>query len=153
MKGVVLAGGTGSRLNPITRVTNKHLLPVYDKPMVYHLIQTLVNAGSSGLNHRLSEVAESISKIIPAVEVESVENEDRRNYRVSFDKIHARLAFLCERSLEQEIREMADKVRTSPEEDFSAEIFNNQAMTRVYVKNANSVRSSMRTLETLARGE
>ena len=45
MRGVVLAGGTGSRLNPLTRVTNKHLLPVYDKPMVYFPIQTLVNAG------------------------------------------------------------------------------------------------------------
>ena len=45
MKGVVLAGGTGSRLHPITRVTNKHLLPVYDKPMVFYPIQTLVNAG------------------------------------------------------------------------------------------------------------
>lgn len=45
MKGVVLAGGTGSRLSPLTRVTNKHLLPVFDKPMVYYPIQTLVNAG------------------------------------------------------------------------------------------------------------
>jgi len=45
MKGVVLAGGTGSRLNPLTKVTNKHLLPVYDRPMVYYPIQTLVNAG------------------------------------------------------------------------------------------------------------
>ena len=45
MKGVVLAGGTGSRLFPITRVTNRHLLPVYDKPMVYYPIRTLVNAG------------------------------------------------------------------------------------------------------------
>lgn len=45
MKGVVLAGGTGSRLNPLTRVTNKHLLPVYDRPMVNYPIQTLVNAG------------------------------------------------------------------------------------------------------------
>jgi glucose-1-phosphate thymidylyltransferase len=40
-----VAGGTGSRLNPLTRVTNKHLLPVYNKPMVYFPIQTLVNAG------------------------------------------------------------------------------------------------------------
>ena len=45
MKGVVLAGGLGSRLDPLTRVTNKHLLPVYDKPMVYYPIQALVNAG------------------------------------------------------------------------------------------------------------
>lgn len=45
MKGVVLAGGTGSRLFPLTRVTNKHLLPIYDKPMIFYPIQTLVNAG------------------------------------------------------------------------------------------------------------
>ncbi len=45
MKGVVLAGGTGSRLDPLTRVTNKHLLPIFNKPMVYYPIQTLVNAG------------------------------------------------------------------------------------------------------------
>ena len=45
MKGVVLAGGTGSRLYPLTRVTNKHLLPVYDKPMLYYPVQTLVDAG------------------------------------------------------------------------------------------------------------
>jgi len=44
MKGVVLAGGKGSRLYPLTRVTNKHLLPVYDRPMVYYPIQTLVDA-------------------------------------------------------------------------------------------------------------
>src|ERR1700686_4475038 len=45
MGGVVLGGGGGSRLNPLTRVTNKHLLPIFDKPMVYYPIQTLVNAG------------------------------------------------------------------------------------------------------------
>ena len=45
MKGVVLAGGLGSRLLPLTKVTNKHLLPVYNKPMIYYPIQTLVNAG------------------------------------------------------------------------------------------------------------
>jgi len=45
MKGVVLAGGTGSRLFPLTKIANKHLLPIYDKPMIYYPIQTLVNAG------------------------------------------------------------------------------------------------------------
>lgn len=45
MKGVVLAGGLGTRLYPLTHVTNKHLLPVYDKPMIFYPIETLVKAG------------------------------------------------------------------------------------------------------------
>ena len=45
MKGVILAGGTGSRLHPLTKVTNKHLLPVGDKPMIYHSVEKLIEAG------------------------------------------------------------------------------------------------------------
>ncbi len=45
MKGVILAGGLGTRLRPLTSITNKHLLPVYDRPMIYYPIQTLVEAG------------------------------------------------------------------------------------------------------------
>ena len=45
MKGIVLAGGLGTRLDPLTRITNKHLLPVYNRPMIYYPIQTLVDAG------------------------------------------------------------------------------------------------------------
>lgn len=45
MKGIILAGGLGTRLHPLTRITNKHLLPVYDKPMIFYSIEMLVNAG------------------------------------------------------------------------------------------------------------
>ena len=49
MKGVILAGGKGTRLHPLTRITNKHLLPIYDRPMVTYAIEALVNAGIAEL--------------------------------------------------------------------------------------------------------
>lgn len=49
MKGVILAGGLGTRLRPLTKITNKHLLPVYDRPMIFYPIQTLVDAGMQEL--------------------------------------------------------------------------------------------------------
>jgi glucose-1-phosphate thymidylyltransferase len=49
IKGVILAGGTGSRLHPLTRITNKHLLPIYDRPMVTYAIEALVKAGVTEL--------------------------------------------------------------------------------------------------------
>src|SRR2546423_5131380 len=49
LKGVILAGGTGSRLHPLTLITNKHLLPIYDRPMVTYAIEALVKAGVTEL--------------------------------------------------------------------------------------------------------
>jgi glucose-1-phosphate thymidylyltransferase len=65
VKGVILAGGTGSRLHPLTRITNKHLLPIYDRPMVTYAIETLVSAGVIdrllyAYQHRPGGIAEAI---------------------------------------------------------------------------------------------
>jgi len=49
MKGVILAGGLGTRLHPLTKITNKHLLPIYDRPMIYYPIETLVRASISDI--------------------------------------------------------------------------------------------------------
>ena len=54
MKGIVLAGGLGSRLKPLTKVTNKHLLPVHNQPMIYYPIQTLINATKNSLRNTLT---------------------------------------------------------------------------------------------------
>lgn len=111
------------------------------------------NAGCYLLNHRLTEIAEEIATIVPTVEVEHIENEDRRNYRVSFDKIHTRLGFACQLTLREGIQEIADMVRASEIHDFSADMFNNRAMVRTYAKSNDSARSSIRLLESLAKSE
>ena len=60
MKGVILAGGLGTRLFPLTKITNKHLLPVYDRPMIYYPIESLVRAGIEAVPHGQIEAAASL---------------------------------------------------------------------------------------------
>jgi len=112
----------------------------------------IFNAGAYGLNYQLSALAEIISGLVPNVEVERVENQDRRNYRVSFDKVHTRLDFTCQFSLEDGIAELVSLLRTEVIEDFSAGIYNNRATVKEFGATPDAKRSSIRTLETLARG-
>jgi nucleoside-diphosphate-sugar epimerase len=66
----------------------------------------IFNVGDSRLNHTLSEIAEKVQMAFPDTQIENVENSDRRNYRVSFEKIHRELGFQCTTTLDEGIREM-----------------------------------------------
>ena len=110
----------------------------------------IFNIGCYNSNHRLAELADKISRIVPTVDVEHVENEDRRNYRAAFDKVHSRIGFVCHRSLEEGIREIYDAVHDGIE-DITAEQFNNRARVKVYATTEGASQSSLRRLEALAR--
>jgi nucleoside-diphosphate-sugar epimerase len=113
----------------------------------------IFNAGSHRLNFRLSELAEKITQNIPTVDVERIDNDDKRDYKVSFDKIHSFLRFECERSLEDGIREIAEMLRTEEIGDFTSEMFNNHEMIKSCAETPLVGQSSIRLLEMLARPE
>jgi nucleoside-diphosphate-sugar epimerase len=113
----------------------------------------IFNIGCYDSNHRLAELAEKIARIVPAVEVEHIENEDRRNYRAAFDKVHTRLGFRCHRTLEDGIGEIYEAVRGDAIEDIAAERFHNRARVSVYAKTDHAGHSSIRLLEALARAD
>lgn len=77
MKGVILAGGKGSRLQPTTRVVNKHVIPIYDQPMIYSPLNTLINAGVDEI--LVISNAEHIGKYI-----ELFENDENNKFDVDF---------------------------------------------------------------------
>lgn len=77
MKGVILAGGTGSRLRPMTRVMNKHVIPIYDQPMIFYPVNTLIEAGINEI--LVISNAEHIGKYI-----ELLENEDKNKFDADF---------------------------------------------------------------------
>jgi len=81
------------------------IIKVLDAPLSV-VSGEIFNVGDSRLNYTLGEVAETIRKVFPNTRVEHIENSDRRNYRVNFDKIHYRLGFRCRYNLEDGIQEI-----------------------------------------------
>ena len=111
----------------------------------------IFNVGDYELNHQLREISEKVANFVPHVETNHVDNGDKRNYRVSFDKIHSRLGFRCEKSVDDGIAEMHQWIKATNLTDLSAVQFNNQAMTRVFAETPDAQRSTFRVLEALAR--
>jgi nucleoside-diphosphate-sugar epimerase len=84
------------------------------------------NLGDSRLNYTLSQVAEKIRKIVPGTRVENIENSDRRNYRVSFDKIRIQVGYTCQLDLEDGIRELKHVFEEGAILDYTEPQYNNQ---------------------------
>ena len=85
----------------------------------------IFNVGSYQLNYSLGQVAEKIRESIPSVEIEYKENPDMRNYRVSFDKIHSYLGFVCQTGLEEGIEEIRKTVASGLVKDYRDKVFSN----------------------------
>ena len=77
------------------------------------------NVGSAELNLQIDELGAAVSRVIPGMEIEALESEDRRNYRVTFDKIHERLGFGCWRTLRYGIQEIYGAIRAGLITDFT----------------------------------
>jgi nucleoside-diphosphate-sugar epimerase len=110
----------------------------------------ILNVGDYDLNFTLTEVSEKISRIISGLEIEHLDNPDRRNYHASFDKIHRHFGFVCEKTLEDGIEEIYAAIQSAKIHDFTAAEFNNVAVTKVFVQTPSAEHSSMRALAALA---
>jgi nucleoside-diphosphate-sugar epimerase len=109
------------------------------------------NAGAGHLNLRIHEVASAIARVLPAVQCENVESEDRRNYRVSFEKIERMLGFTAQGTLEFGIEEICAAIRSGMIPDFTADQFNNQTAVRAFAAAANGHASPLQQLAALSR--
>jgi nucleoside-diphosphate-sugar epimerase len=111
----------------------------------------IFNVGDYTLNLRLTDLSQKIAETVPAVDIQYVDNGDRRNYRASFDKIHTRLGFRCQHSLDFGIQEMYEAIRSEQIPDFTADNFNNHVVTRAFAQSAGAEQSSLRVLASLAQ--
>jgi hypothetical protein len=86
------------------------------------------------LNLQIGELGRVVAQVIPQVEIERLQTEDRRNYRVTFDKIRERLGFECWKTMESGIREIYGAIRAGLITDFTTAQFNNQFALRALVR-------------------
>ncbi|MFB3916886.1 MAG: NAD-dependent epimerase/dehydratase family protein [Terriglobales bacterium] len=111
----------------------------------------IFNVGDYEFNYRLNDISEKVKKLVPFTEIEHVENGDRRNYRVSFDKIHSRLGFRCERTVDEGMAEVYEWVKNNNVTDLAAAQFNNLTMMRAFIQTDQAQKSPLRVLATLSK--
>jgi nucleoside-diphosphate-sugar epimerase len=114
----------------------------------------IFNVGSPSLNLSIADLGQAVARAIPNTEIVRIQNDDRRNYRVSFAKIERSLAFQCEKTLQSGIDEICEAIRSGAIDDFTTGEFNNQtAMRALAAKAGSSQPSSLRQLAALSRVE
>jgi nucleoside-diphosphate-sugar epimerase len=92
------------------------------------------NVGAAELNLQIAELGSVVAQVIPQVEIETVQTDDQRNYRVTFDKIRERLGFDCWKTVENGTREIYGAIRAGLITDFTTAQFNNQFALRALVR-------------------
>jgi nucleoside-diphosphate-sugar epimerase len=113
----------------------------------------IFNVGSSSLNLQIEQLGAVIARVVPGTEIVRVENADRRNYRVSFEKIEKVFNFQCERTLESGIEEIYAAIQSGVIGDFTIEQFNNQTAMRTMAAAAGGTLAPMGQLSMLERAE
>jgi nucleoside-diphosphate-sugar epimerase len=113
----------------------------------------IFNVGSSALNLQIGQLGEAIARVVPNTEIVRIENADRRNYRVSFEKIERVLGFRCERSLESGIEEIYAAISSGLIADFTTDQFNNQTAMRTMAAAAGGQLAPVGQLGMLERAE
>jgi nucleoside-diphosphate-sugar epimerase len=113
----------------------------------------IFNVGTSSLNLQIEQLGEAIARVVPNTEIVRIENADRRNYRVSFEKIERALGFRCERTLESGIEEIYAAIRSGLIADFTTDQFNNQTAMRAMAAAAGGKLAPMGQLGMLERAE
>jgi nucleoside-diphosphate-sugar epimerase len=113
----------------------------------------IFNVGSASLNLQIEQLGAAIARVVPGTEIVRVQNGDRRNYRVSFEKIERVLNFHCERTLESGIEEIYTAIQSGLIADFTTEQFNNQIAMRAMAAAAGGTLAPLGQLSMLERAE